>query len=210
MGTGNAGDYQYENTVAFPFGYGISYTDFLWDHMITHYDAQEDSFEIRITVTNVGDLPGKDVVQIYGRSPYTDYDKQVGVEKAAVLLCGYGKTKLLAPGESETLTISVPKRELANFDAYGHGTYILEAGDYDLTAAHNAHEAVNNTLAARGYTVENTDGAMSDNGNAAMVYTWNEALTDTQTYTVSLSGDAITTKLSSSDPNLYEGSASTV
>ena len=210
MGTGNTGNYCYENTVAFPFGYGLSYTEFQWDNMNTHYDATHDVFEISITVTNTGKLPSKEVVQIYGHSPYTEYDKQTGIEKASVILCGYGKTQLLAPGESETLTISVPKRELASFDTYGHGTYILESGDYYLTAAKNAHEAVNNTLTVRGYTPENTGGAMTANGCADMVYTWNQAQTDTQTYSVSVSGAAITTKLSSSDPNLYEGSNSTV
>ena len=97
------------------------------------------------------------------------------------MLCGYGKTRLLAPGESETLTISVPRRELASFDAYGHGTYILEAGDYYLTAAKNAHEAVTNTLAVRGYTEENTGGAMTAGGSADMVYIWRQAETDTET-----------------------------
>jgi beta-glucosidase len=210
MGNGNAGSYQYESTVAFPFGYGISYTDFRWDNMTTSYDAAEDSFEVSITVTNVGEYSGKDVVQIYGHSPYTEYDKQMGVEKAAVILCGYSKTKLLAPGESETLTISVPKRELASFDAYGYGTYILEAGEYHLTAAKNAHEAVNNTLLSRGYTPENTNGAMTDRGNTDMVYTWRQEKTDTTTYSVSASGGEITTKLSASDPNLYKGSDSAV
>jgi beta-glucosidase len=210
MGNGNAGSYQYDKTVAFPFGYGISYTDFRWENMTTHYDAQKDSFTVSVTVTNVGAYAGKDVVQIYARSPYTEYDKQNGVEKAAVTLCGYSKTKLLAPGESETLTIFVPKRELASFDAYGYGTYILEAGDYYLTAAKNAHEAVNNTLAARGYTPENTDGVMTGHGNAHMVYTWKQEETDTETYCISVSGGEITGKLAESDPNLYKGSDSTV
>ena len=210
MGNGNAGNYQYEKAVAFPFGYGISYTDFRWDNMTTHYDAAQDSFEVSITVTNVGEYSGKDVVQIYAHSPYTEYDKQKGVEKAAVILCGYSKTKLLAPDESETLTISVPKREFASFDAYGYGTYILEAGNYHLTAAKNAHEAVNNTLATRGYTPENTNGAMTALGNTDMVYTWKQEETDIETYSVSVSGGEITTKLSASDPNLYKGSDSTV
>ena len=210
MGNGNAGNYRYENTVAFPFGYGISYTDFRWDNMTTHYDAQKDSFAVSITVTNIGAHAGKDVVQIYAHSPYTEYDKQNGVEKAAVILCGYSKTKRLAPGESETLTISVPKREFASFDAYGYGTYILEAGDYHLTAAPNAHDAVNNTLAARGYTPENTRGAMTASGNTDMVYTWRQEETDIKTYSVSVSGGEITAKLSASDPNLYKGANHTV
>jgi beta-glucosidase len=210
MNTGNAGNYQYEKTVAFPFGYGISYTEFKWDNMTIRYDATQDAFEISVTVTNVGDYLGKDVVQIYSHSPYTKYDIQTGVEKAAVNLCGYSKTKLLSPGESETLTISVPKREFASFDAYGYGTYILEAGDYHLTVARNAHEAVNNTLAIRGFTPKNTNGHMTAYGNTDMVYTWRQEEIDTKTYSLSLSGGEITTKLSSSDPNLYEGANSTV
>ena len=210
MGTGNAGNYPYESTVAFPFGYGISYTEFRWDNMTTRYDAAKDAFEVSITVTNIGEYAGKEVVQLYAHSPYTEYDKQMGVEKAAAILCGYSKTKLLAPGESETLTLSVPKREFASFDAYGYGTYILEAGDYHLTAAKNAHEAVNNTLAARGMTPENTDGAMTAYGSTEMVYTWIQEETDVKTYSVSVSGAEITAKLSASDPNLYQSSKNTV
>lgn len=210
MGTGNAGDYDYETLVAFPFGYGLSYTEFVWSDMKTDYDRASDAFTVHVTVTNAGEVPGKDVVQIYGSSPYTEYDKQMGVEKAAAILCGYGKTQLLAPGESETLTITVPRRELASFDTCGYGTYILEAGDYYLTAAANAHEAVNNLLSARGYTPENTGGAMTGDGNAAFVYAWTETEIDTETYSVSLNGTEITSQLSLADPNLYEGTDSTV
>lgn len=210
MGTGNAGDYSYGSTVAFPFGYGLSYTEFSWDNMTTVYNATTDDFLVSITVTNVGEYSGKDVVELYASSPYTEYDKQNGVEKAAVILCGYSKTKLLAPGESETLTISVPRREFASFDAYGYGTYILEAGEYYLTAARNSHDAVNNTLAARGITPENTGGAMTAFGEVEKVYAWSQDETDTETYSVSLSGADITAKLSASDPNLYEGSESSV
>ena len=135
MGTGNAGDYQYESSVAFPFCYGLSYPQFLWDNMNTHYAPTQDAFEIRATVTNIGNLSGKEVVQIYARSPYSDYDRQMGVEKSAVILCGYGRTQLLIPSASETLTITVHKRELASFDTYGYGTNILKAGNNYLTAA---------------------------------------------------------------------------
>ena len=67
MGTGNAGDYDYENLVAFPFGYGLSYTEFVWSNMKTVYDRASDAFTVNVTVTNAGEVPGKDVVQIYGR-----------------------------------------------------------------------------------------------------------------------------------------------
>lgn len=210
MGTGNAGDYDYADTVAYPFGYGLSYTDFRWSDMETEYDRQTDTFAVTVTVTNTGSVPGKETVQIYGRSPYTDYDRQMGVEKAAAILCGYGKTELLAPGQSQTLTVKVPRRELASFDTYGYGTYILEAGTYYLTAAPDAHSAVNHLLAARGYTPQNTGGTMTDPGDPALVYSWIQEQTDTQTYGISPSGGEITSRLGAADPNRYEGSGSTV
>ena len=158
-------------------------------------------------MTNTGDVySGKETVQIYAQSPYTDYDRANGVEKPAVALCGFGKTGLLAPGASETLTITVDKRELASYDAYGAGTYILDAGEYYLTAATDAHNAVNNILAAKGYTAENTAGRMSADGDARLTYTWTQETLDTTTYAVSANGTAIENQLSDADLNLYAGS----
>ena len=155
MGTGNAGDYAYGDDVAFPFGYGLSYTDFAYSDLAVEYDAAADQFVLSVKVTNTGDTyTGKETVQVYVQSPYTDYDRENGVEKSSVALCGFGKTDLLAPGASETLTIRVDKRDIASYDAYGAGTYILDAGDYYLTVATDAHNAVNNILAAKGYTAE--------------------------------------------------------
>ena len=156
MGTGNAGDYKYHDQVAYPFGYGLSYTTFTYSNMTSTYDAVNDAFNVKVTVTNTGDVAGKETVQIYLNSPYTQYDIDNKVEKASASLVGFEKTNVLQPGESQTVTVVVDRREFASYDTYGYGTYILDAGNYYLTAATDAHNAVNNFLAAKGYTVENT------------------------------------------------------
>lgn len=206
MGTGNAGDYAYHDDVAFPFGHGLSYTDFKYSDMYVVYNRETDRFEITLTVTNVGDTySGKETVQVYSQSPYTTYDIEHGVEKASVSLCGFGKTKVLAPGESETLTVYVNKSDLTSYDTYGAGTYILDEGDYYLVAATDSHDAVNNALAAKGYTVANTNGRMDKDGDASLVYKWNNPEFDAKTYSVSANGTKIVNRLSDADINLYEG-----
>lgn len=206
MGTGNAGDYAYSEDVAFPFGYGLSYTDFAYSDMEVKYNAETDQFEVTVTVTNTGDTySGKETVQVYVQSPYTAYDKENSVEKASVALCGFAKTDIIAPGASETITVYVDKRDMASYDAYGAGTYILEDGEYYLTVATDAHNAVNNTLAAKGYTVASTDGRMDADGNAELAYLWNQAEFDATTYATSLNGTEIKNQLSESDINLYSG-----
>ncbi len=207
MKTGNAGDYVYSDDVAFPFGFGLSYTTFAYSNMNVKYNASTDQFEVQVTVKNTGNVAGKETIQIYGQSPYTRYDIENGVEKAAVQLVGFGKTDILKPGGSEKITVYVDKRDMASFDSYGAGTYILDAGDYYLTVATDAHDAVNNVLAAKGYT--KADG-MDAAGNAALTYTWNEAKLDTTTYATSLNGTEITTQLSDADLNLYEGTEESI
>ena len=202
MGTGNVGNYHYHDTVAFPFGHGLSYTTFAYSDMAVQYDQARDRYRVTVKVTNTGDRAGKETVQIYFQSPYTDYDKANGVEKAAVALCGFGKTELLQPGTTQTVTVYVDKRDLAAYDAYGAGTYILDAGDYYLTAAADAHNAVNNILAAKGYTAAN---GMDAEGDVALTWKWTEDTLDTTTYATSLNGTPITNRLSNADLNLYEG-----
>lgn len=209
-GSGNAGDYAYGDIVAYPFGYGMSYTNFDISDMNVSYNAADDTYTVTVKVTNTGDMAGKKTVQVYVQSPYTDYDKENGVEKSAVSLVGFGKTGMIEPGASETLSMTVNKRDIASYDTYGAGTYVLDAGDYYFTAATDAHNAVNNILAAKGYTVESTNGKMTADGNADLTYTWTEDALDTTTYATSENGTAITNQLSSADPNLYEGIEETV
>lgn len=163
-------------------------------------------------MTNTGDTySGKDAVEIYVQSPYTAYDVKNGVEKASVSLCGFAKTKELAPGETQTVEILVDRRDIASYDAYGAKTYILDDGTCYFTAADDAHGAVNNILAAKGYTPENTNGVMDAAGNAAMTFTYINPVFDDTTYaTSSVTGAQITNQFSDVDLNLYDNGAQSV
>ena len=201
MGTGNAGDYDYDSDVAFAFGYGLSYTDFEYSGFTATYDETTDTYVVQVTVTNVGDVAGKETVEVYAQAPYTEYDQENDVEKSSVVLVGFDKTDELEPGESEDITITVEGSELASYDAYGAGTYILDAGDYYLTVAHDTHDAVNNILAAKGYSPESTDGRMDDEGDAGSVYSRTVEALDTTTYSVSDAGVSIENQFDDADLN---------
>lgn len=203
MGTGNAGDYVYNKTVAYPFGFGLSYTDFTYNNLVV--TESTDSYTLSVDVKNNGSIAGKDVVEVYLQSPYTDYDKQYGIEKAAARLCGYTKTALLAPGETQNVVVEIDKTELASYDANGAQTYILDAGDYYFGIGNGSHNAINNILAAKGYTPENTDGRMDATGDASLVHHIIVNELDTETYSVSShTGVEITNQFENSDLNKFD------
>ena len=134
MGTAKAGDYDWAATVAYPFGYGDSYTTFAYSNF--NVTESDDAFTVTLKVTNTGKTySGKETVQVYFQSPYTDYDKANGIEKAAAELCGFAKTDVLAPGASEDVTITVKKSELRTYDANNAVNNILAAKGYTLTGA---------------------------------------------------------------------------
>jgi len=206
MGTGNTSGYaaQYGKEVAFPFGYGLSYTTFEYTGLKVEKGTNangEACYNVTVTVTNTGSVAGKETVQVYLSSPYTQYDIENKIEKAAVQLIGFGKTDVLDKGASETITIVVDERDMAAYDAYKAGTYILDEGTYYLTVATDSHNAANNVLSAKGYTTE--DG-MDANGNADLVYNWDMEF-DATTYSVSLNGTKIENQLQDADPNVYFG-----
>lgn len=201
MGEGNTADYDYAADVAYPFGYGLSYTDFEWSDFKADFKESDDAFEVSVKVTNNGDAAGKEVVQVYFQSPFTEYDRQNGIEKAAVELCGFAKTQILEPGASETVTITVPREEFAAYDRNGAKTYILDEGDYYLTAADNAHAAVNNVLSAKGFS--ESDG-MDGAGDKDFTFVYNNKKLDTQSYAKSsATGADITNQLEDGDLNYY-------
>ena len=181
-GNGNPGSFSYWEQVAYPFGYGLSYTSFAYSDMQVAYDGQKDDFVITVTVTNTGSVAARETAQVYAQAPYTDYDKENGVEKPAVKLVGFAKTGLLEPGAGETLTLTVEKREMASFDAKGAGSYILDAGDYYLTLAADSHKAINNILAAKGYTPEGTENRMDAAGSPDLTFLWVQSSLDTESY----------------------------
>lgn len=181
LGQGNAGDYDYAAEVCYPFGYGLSYTTFAWSNYRTSWSGT--TCTVTVDVKNTGDVAGKDVVEVFAQSPYTEYDKTNKVEKAAVELVGYGKTRELAPGESETVTVTFEQEQLKAYDYTNAKTYILEPGDYYITAAKNAHDAVNNILAAKGKSM--ADG-MTQNGNTAMVELYQPGIDEVDVLTYSV------------------------
>lgn len=124
----------YAAAVQFPFGFGLSYTDFSWD--IAEPQVNADEVSVDVTVTNTGKVAGKDVVQVYYSAPYT----QGGIEKSAIELGGYAKTSLLEPGASETVTITFALQDMASWDL-SHGHYLLEAGTYELSVSTDVHTA---------------------------------------------------------------------
>lgn len=164
MGQGNAAStvgsstgsaWNYDDEVTYPFGYGLSYTTFEQTLDNLNVDLENETVTANVTVKNTGSVAGKDVVQLYVSLPYTDYDKEHGVEKAAIQLLDYGKTAELAPGASETVTITADMQNMASWDSTADnaagtkGCYILDAGDYWFTIGNGAHEAVNNVLPQR-------------------------------------------------------------
>lgn len=138
------GEDWYNANVVYPFGYGLSYTTFDW----TVGDASASEIELGTTITvpvtvkNTGSVAGKDVVQLYASAPYT----LGGIEKAHKVLVGFAKTKLLQPGESETVTVSFDPYSAASYDyrdanSNGFSGYELETGEYTLYVSRNAHES---------------------------------------------------------------------
>lgn len=199
LNQGNAGDYDYSADVAFPFGFGLSYTEFSYSNFTV--EDKGETFEVNVDVTNTGDVDGKHAVQIYFQSPYTQYDIDNQVEKAAVELCGFDK-KEIAAGSTEHFTITVNKEDLTSYDHMNAKTYILDAGDYWFTVGKDAHDAVNNILAAKGADASR----MTGNGNGALAAKWNLAEMDTTTYSLSSkTGNAITNLFENADLNKYEG-----
>ena len=199
LGQGNAGDFSYSDQVAFPFGFGLSYTDFEYSNFKVTENA--DTFTVDLDVKNIGSVDGKHTVQIYFQSPYTEYDKINLVEKAAVEICGFDK-KMIAAGATEHFTITVDKEDLTSYDANNAKTYIFEDGDYYFTVGKNAHDAINNILAAKGADVSR----MTEAGDASLAQKWTNGTFDQTTYAVSSkTGNAITNLFDDADLNKYSG-----
>ena len=133
----------YNDEVVFPFGYGLSYTSFTKEMSGITNDGT--SLNFTVTVTNTGSVAGKDVVEIYSNPPYTNG----GIEKSSANLLDFAKTNELAPGESQTIEFSIPVEDLASYDYQTNGCYVLEAGDYVISANDDSH----NVADSQTYTV---------------------------------------------------------
>jgi beta-glucosidase len=200
VGSTDGGSWNYGNEVTYPFGYGLSYTTFSQKLDSVDVDLAAKTVTAKVTVTNTGDVSGKSVVQLYDNVPYTDYDKSHDVEKPAVQLLDYAKTKELKPGESQTLTITADAQYMASWDSTAEnskgtkGTYILDAGEYVFTIADNAHDAANNVLARQG---------ASTDGNADNTASWTLDGLDSTTFAVTKNGTKVENQLQDADLNTW-------
>ena len=200
--------WDYANNVTFPFGYGLSYTTFsftMGDVTVQRNGGHEVIASFDVTVKNTGSVAGKTPVQIYAQSPYTDYDKRHGVEKSAIQLMTFEKTKKLDPNESQTIHFDVDLQELASYDYKTAKTYIMEEGTYYFAVGNGAHDALNNVLAAQGKT---TADGMDANGTAALAKAWTydsaiDNAVDDFTFSQSKAGEEITNQLKYADWNDY-------
>lgn len=210
LGNANVGDYDYAKTVAFPFGYGLSYSEFTYENF-SMTDAG-DGFTFTVDVKNTSDRDGRHSVLIFMQSPYTQYDKENGVEKAAIELVGY--TKVDVPANSAvTAAVSVAKSEMRAYDANGAKTYIVDAGNYYFSVGNGAHDALNNVLALKSRSGDTSNGTVDESrmtsaGNADFAAVYTVAEQDNTTYSMAVTGNPVTNQLDHADINKADSDAS--
>ena len=204
LGADHVGAFDYGSTVAYPFGYGLSYSSFAYSNYKVE-DAGE-NYKVTVDVQNTSAREGKEVVQVYLQKPYTAYDKEKGIEQAAVQLVGYEKASIPA-GETKSVEVLVSKEEFKTYDAEGHKTYIVEAGDYYLAVGNGSHEAVNNILG-----LKKSEGKALDEGklvgatNASLAHKVSVS-EDLTTYAKSKNGTAVTNQFDHADLNRVDDDA---
>ena len=189
MGQGNANSaagatqgsaWNYSDEMLYTFGHGLSYLDYTQTiKSVTVDRSVNGNITAVVEVKNNSNQDGKFLTQLYVQQPYTDYDRTNLVEKSAVMFLNSAKVDVAA-GKSKEVTITIPTKYLASYDANNAKTYILDAGDYYFTAAAGAHEAVNNILAAQGKT---TADGMDAAGSKAVV-SWKLDQLDNTTFAI--------------------------
>lgn len=198
--------WNYSEEVTYSFGYGMSYTTFSRKVSNLVWNEEDKTVSIDVTVKNTGNKKGKDVLQLYVNTPYTQYDIDNKVEKPSVKLIGYEKTDELAIGEEKKYTVSAKLEHVASYDYTDAKTYILDPGTYYFAVGNGAHDALNNILAKKGKTV--ADG-MDHDGDVDQVATYEKTVTDGDVdKTTCATSDydsnvAITNRLEFADINSY-------
>ena len=127
------GSIDYDKTVQYPFGYGLSYTEF--EQKMGELEEKDGQISVDVEVTNTGDVAGKDVVEVYYKPPYTNG----GIEKSSANLIEFSKTDLLQPGETQTVTVTFSIEDMASYDENNAKAYVLEKGDYVISINSDSH-----------------------------------------------------------------------
>lgn len=154
---------QYEDTVQYPFGYGLSYTEFSQE-MSDLKTGDDGKITFDVTVTNTGNVEGKDVVELYYTPPYTNG----GIEKSEVNLLDFAKTDTLKPGESQTVSFEFHEEDMASYDADNAKCYVLERGDYKLSIRSDSHTELDSRVYTKNETVTyNSENPRSSDQKAA-------------------------------------------
>ena len=146
----------YDSTVVYPFGYGLSYTTF--EQTMSDLTVDGDTISFDVTVTNTGSVAGKNVVEVFFNPPYTNG----GIEKATANLVAFDKTDVLEPGASQTLTISFKAEDMASYDTYGAAAYVLEAGDYVISINSDSHTVLDSRVYNVPETIVYDEGRSTD------------------------------------------------
>jgi beta-glucosidase len=206
MGQGNAdstvgtfdstGAWNYSEEVIYPFGYGLSYTTFEQTLDSVDVSISDESVVAKVTVTNTGTVAGKTSVQLYAQAPYI----KGGIEKSAIQLLDYTKTDVINPGESVTVTIEADLQNITSYDEDDSESYVLDKGDYYFSVGNGSHEALNNILAAQGYSTSN---GMDASGNADNVQIWTNGSLDKDTFGTGADGQNIANHLQEADYNTW-------
>lgn len=154
----------YDELVQYPFGYGLSYTTF--EQKMGDLQVNDGQISVDVTITNTGDVAGKDVAEVYYNPPYTNG----GIEKASANLVGFAKTQMLNPGESETVTVSFSAEDMASYDYQNATAYVLESGSYEISLRTDSHTVVDTktydvaeTITYNGDNARSTDVATAEN-----------------------------------------------
>jgi len=178
MGRANAGSFDYSDAVAYPFGYGLSYSNFTYSNFSVTKNSGNDTYTFKVDVTNNSSVDGKEVIEIYLQKPYTEKDIENGIETASVELVGFAKVDVKA-GQTVTSSTNVERKYFASYDANVEKTYVIgstnTADKYLLTAAPDSHTAINNIIqykSGQGASINSSKiySLNGNTGNSSLVY----------------------------------------
>lgn len=198
-----ADEWNYADEVSFPFGYGLSYTEFSRTIESVNYNAETDTYTVKVIVENIGNTAGKTSVPIYVQTPYGEYERENSVEKSAILLVGFDKTQSLEPGATETLEVEIDRYLLASYDDNAAKGYIISEGDYYFAVGDSAHDALNNILEAKGADGLIDIGGVAVEGDTNQVFSFQEEF-DAESYRYGENGYEVTNQFDKNDIKYWD------